>query len=98
MCISARKGLQMVYGCVAWVCIARINSKGSWDKIRRRNPGIWDALQQAQSLYTHLIFMNLILIRSDFCWTYVEYGWIPQEKQLPEDEGRKDDGACDWSG
>ena len=29
MCISVREGLQMVYGCVAWVCIAGINSKGS---------------------------------------------------------------------
>ena len=56
-------------------------------------------LQQAQHLYTHLIFNDFHEPYTQwFLLNFVEYGWIPQEKQLAEDEGRKDDGACDWSG
>ena len=90
VCISVRKGLQMVYGCVAWVCIAGINSKGSWDNIRRRNPDIWDAPSTSTaSLYTPdfqwfswtlyaVISVELCRIWLDPTGEAVGTGWRPQ--------------------
>ena len=85
VCISVRKGLQMVYGCVAWVCIAGINSKGSWDNIRRRNPDIWDAPSTSTaSLYTP-DFHDTQWFLLNFCRTWLDptgeavaRGWRPQ--------------------